>query len=255
MSQVANRKEERSENPNDWWGGMDRTPFQIENEHSPLFVAESALNTVPTDYTGLVFVHEGVHEKRADLYENGRRECTVITFKNGKRTEYTREGKVMGEFYYYPSQQMFYKRFYPTKEQRKSLDKEHAWYYYKKVSPKYAAIIALVLLLCLYFTYGLTTIQLSIILPILCILLCVAFFALSKKCKRKEPYWLMCLVVASLLGYLFSNGTTICHVLLKHAFRIILVVESIALPNCSSSIGDASYYTLLMFLITLFLCV
>lgn len=251
---IAEANETSSGNPDAWWGGMDRTPFQIKNEDSPKFVTESALNTVPDDYTGLVFVHEGVHEKRADLYEKGRKVCTVITFKNGKRTEYSREGKVMGEFYYYPSQQMFYKRFYPTKEQRESLDKEHTWYYYKKVSPKYVAIIVLVLLLCLYFTYGLTTIQLSIILPILCILLCIAFFALSKKCKRKEPYWLMCLVVASLLGYLLSNGTTICHVLLKHAFRIILVAESIALPN-GSSISDASCFTLLMFLITLFLCV
>ena len=252
--QVADANVKDNNNPDAWWGGMDRTPFQIENEHSPVFVTESALNTVPDDHTGLVFVHEGVHEKRADLYEKGRKVCTVISFENGKRKEYSRKGKVMGEFYFFSSQQMFYKRFYPTKEERESLEKEHTWYYYKKVSPKYAAIIVLVLLLCLYFTYGLTTIQLSIMLPILCILLCIAFFALSKKCKRKEPYWLMCLVVASLLGYLFSNGTTTCHVLLKHAFRIILVVESIALPN-GSSISDASCFTVLMFLITLFLCV
>ena len=114
-----------NDNPDAWWGGMDRTPFRIKNEHSPVFVTESALNTVPDDHTGLVFVHEGVHEKRADLYEKGRKVCTVITFENGKRTEYSRKGKVMGEFCYYPGMDEFYRRYFPTEEQRESLEKDN----------------------------------------------------------------------------------------------------------------------------------
>lgn len=126
--QVADANVKDNNNPDAWWGGMDRTPFQIKNEHSPVFVTESALNTVPDDHTGLVFVHEGVHEKRADLYEKGRKVCTVISFENGKRKEYSRKGKVMGEFCYYPSQPSFYRRYSPTEEQRESLEKDNTQY-------------------------------------------------------------------------------------------------------------------------------
>ena len=123
--QVADANVKDNNNPDAWWGGMDRTPFRIKNEHSPVFVAESVLNTVPDDHTGLVFISDGVHEKRADLYEKGRKVCTVITFKNGKRTEYSKKGEVMGEFCYYPGMDEFYRRYFPTEEQRESLEKDN----------------------------------------------------------------------------------------------------------------------------------
>ena len=134
MDQYASVNVKDNDNPDAWWGGMDRTPFHVKNEEKPVSINERAPDDTLEGHTGLVFVYEGVHEKCVDLYKEGKKVCTVITFKNGKRTEYSREGEVMGEFYYYPSQQMFYKRFYPTKEQRESLDKEHTWYYYKRKS-------------------------------------------------------------------------------------------------------------------------
>ena len=256
MDQYASVNVKDNDIPDTWWGGLDRTPFQIENEHSPKFVTESALNTVPDDHTGLVFISDGVHEKRADLYEKGRRVCTVITFENGKRTEYSREGEVMGEFHYYPSQSSFYRRYYPTEEQRESLEKENSQYSVKRESMKHVVttVLFLFLFLCLYFANGLTTIQLSIVFPVLCFLLCVVFFVFSIKYTKQKHFWLTCLVVSSIFGYLFSNGSTTYHVLIKHVFRIVLVGESVILPS-SSSMPGICYSCVFTFLITLFLCV
>ena len=59
MNQVAIPEEERSENPNDWWGGMDRSCYLYKEEKRPICIARSEIQekAVNAKHTGLVFLH------------------------------------------------------------------------------------------------------------------------------------------------------------------------------------------------------
>ena len=75
-----------SNDPDDWWGGMNRSKYWIKHENKPLCVNE-AKNVVYGRHTGLVFVLNNNGPIRADLYVNGKLLDTVIEYKTDENTK------------------------------------------------------------------------------------------------------------------------------------------------------------------------
>ena len=116
MNQVADASETSSENPNDWWGGMDRSCYLYKKESKPIEIAmddSGVQGVVPDDHTGLVFVSrykDGIMKlQSADLYVSGKRICNVMEFTGDVRKEY-RNGKLVAKEKYFDSFKEFYRR-------------------------------------------------------------------------------------------------------------------------------------------------
>ena len=105
-----------SNDPDDWWGGMNRSKYWIKHENKPLCVNE-AKNVVYGRHTGLVFVLNNNGPIRADLYVNGELLDTVIEYKTDENTKDIRryEGgkddkKKIGPFVFLPTQRFCFGR-------------------------------------------------------------------------------------------------------------------------------------------------
>ena len=105
-----------SNDPDDWWGGMNRSKYWIKHENKPLCVNE-AKNVVYGRHTGLVFVLNDNGPIRADLYVNGELLDTVIKYKTDENTKDIRryEGgkddkKKIGPFVFLPTQRFCFGR-------------------------------------------------------------------------------------------------------------------------------------------------
>ena len=76
-----------SNDPDDWWGGMNRSKYWLKHENKPLCVHEEAKNVVYGRHTGLVFVLNNNGPIRANLYVNGKLLDTVIEYKTDENTK------------------------------------------------------------------------------------------------------------------------------------------------------------------------
>lgn len=106
-----------SNDPDDWWGGMNRSMYWLKHENKPLCVHEEAKNVVYGRHTGLVFVLNNNGPIRADLYVNGELLDTVIEYKTDENTKDIRryEGgkddkKKNGPFVFLPTQRFCFGR-------------------------------------------------------------------------------------------------------------------------------------------------
>lgn len=106
-----------SNDPDDWWGGMNRSKYWLKHENKPLCVHEEAKNVVYGRHTGLVFVLNNNGPIRADLYVNGELLDTVIEYKTDENTKDIRryEGgkddkKKNGPFVFLPTQRFCFGR-------------------------------------------------------------------------------------------------------------------------------------------------
>lgn len=106
-----------SNDPDDWWGGMNRSKYWLKHENKPLCVHEEAKNVVYGRHTGLVFVLNNNGPIRANLYVNGKLLDTVIEYKTDENTKDIRryEGgkddkKKIGPFVFLPTQRFCFGR-------------------------------------------------------------------------------------------------------------------------------------------------
>ena len=84
-----------SNDPDDWWGGMNRSKYWLKHENKPLCVHEEAKNVVYGRHTGLVFVLNNNRPIRADLYANGKLLDTVIEYETDEKVEGDKKTKVI----------------------------------------------------------------------------------------------------------------------------------------------------------------
>lgn len=84
-----------SNDPDDWWGGMNRSKYWLKHENKPLCVHEEAKNVVYGRHTGLVFVLNNNRPIRADLYANGKLLDTVIEYETDEKGEGDKKTKVI----------------------------------------------------------------------------------------------------------------------------------------------------------------
>ena len=233
MSQFADANETSSGNPNDWWGGMDRSSYLYKKESKPIAIAmddSGVQEVVPDDHTGLVFVSrrtDGIMKlQNADLYVSGKRICNVMEFTGDVRKEY-RNGKLVAEKEYFPDFKEYYRR------RERDAKKERREFYWGCVCSIFDSMcswcfwcfIATVLLaLCCIILkiVGSNNCWLFSCICLLFIILCSGRFFLGK--KYEMPMILFSLVV-SLIGYLYSDSSTYWSTVFKAVYYIVIVSE------------------------------
>ena len=233
MSQFADANETSSGNPNDWWGGMDRSSYLYKKESKPIAIAmddSGVQEVVPDDHTGLVFVSrrtDGIMKlQNADLYVSGKRICNVMEFTGDVRKEY-RNGKLVAEKEYFPDFKEYYRR------RERDAKKERREFYWGCVCSIFDSMcswcfwcfIATVLLaLCCIILkiVGSNNCWLFSCICLLFIILCSGRFFIGK--KYEMPMILFSLVV-SLIGYLYSDSSTYWSTVFKAVYYIVIVSE------------------------------
>ena len=213
-----------SDNPDVWWGGMERREYIIIDEKKPFVVDETKLDSTNFEnHTGLVFVMKNSNPIRADLYISGTRSCTVMTFDKGKRFEYSKNGKIKEEFWYVTELTQCFKRYLPSPQQKESLDMEYDWC---NKTPFLSAmkVTAFIVVFASLFAYYYRPTDCSWIVPVIILLLYVIPKILYYTNKRKE-YWMICLIITSTLGFYITNYSTYWNSLLGSIFRFILQHE------------------------------
>ena len=257
MNQVAIPEEERSENPNDWWGGMDRSCYLYKKESKPIQIAmndSGVQGVVPDDHTGLVFVSrykDGVMElQSADLYVSGKRIRSVMEFTGDVRKEY-RNGKLVAEEEYFPDFKEYYRR------RERDAKKERREFYWGCVCSIFDSMcswcfwcfIATVLLaLCCIILkiVGSNNCWLFSCICLLFIILCSGRFFIGK--KYEMPMILFSLVV-SLIGYLYSDSSTYWSDVFKAVYYIVIVSELFCLEQFVDIPEAAHVIEILVFIV------
>ena len=230
MSQFADANETSSGNPNDWWGGMDRSRYLYKEEKRPICIARSEIQekAVNAKHTGLVFLHNNnsLKEKRADLYVSGKRRCTVMRFTGKRRKEY-RNGKLVAKEKYFPDFKEYYRRRErDAKKERREFywgcvcsifDSMCSWCFWCFIATVFLALCCIILKIV-----GSNNCWLFSCICLLFIILCSGRFFLGK--KYEMPMILFSLVV-SLIGYLYSDSSTYWSTVFKAVYYIVIVSE------------------------------
>ena len=232
MNQVADASETSSENPNDWWGGMDRSCYLYKKESKPIQIATDGKHqgVVPDNHTGLVFVSrckDGIMEPQsADLYVSGKRICNVMKFTDDVRKEY-RNGKLVAEEKYFSDFKEFYRRLErDAKKERREFywgcvcsifDSMCSWCFWCFIATVLLALCCIILK-----TVGSNNCWLFSCICLLFIILCSGRFFIGK--KYEMPMILFSLVV-SLIGYLYSGSSTYWSTVFKAVYYIVIVSE------------------------------
>lgn len=231
MSQIADANETSSGNPNDWWGGMDRSCYLYKKESKPIEIVDGMDEQAVRDkHTGLVFVtgltNGSMKVQRADLYVSGKRICNVMKFADDVRKEY-RNGKLVAEEEYFDSFGEYYRRRErDAKKERREFywgcvysifDSMCSWCFWCFIATVLLALCCIILKIV-----GSNNCWLFSCICLLFIILCSGRFFIGK--KYEMPMILFSLVV-SLIGYLYSDSSTYWSTVFKAVYYIVIVSE------------------------------
>lgn len=255
MIQVADANETSSENPNDWWGGMDRSCYLYKKESKPIEIVDGMDEQAVRDkHTGLVFVtgltNGTMTVQRADLYVSGKCICSVMEFTGDVRKEY-RNGKLVAEEEYFDTFGEYYRR------RERNAKKERRAFYWGCVCSIFDSMcswcfwcfIATVLLaLCCIILkiVGSNNCWLFSCICLLFIIICSGRFFIGK--KYEMPMILFSLVV-SLIGYLYSDSSTYWSDVFKAVYYIVIVSELFCLEQFVDIPEAAHVIEILVFIV------